>query len=77
MKLKTPTHGYRMTDADGKPKGKIHLLNPRRTNDMNGITVCKILIWPDGGTPCLELARVDAADVCQRCLGPCEAKDAP
>lgn len=74
MKLRTPTHGYRMTDGNGKPKGKIHLLNPRRTNDMNGITVCKILIWPDGGTPCLDLKKVvDVSEICQRCLGPCEA----
>jgi len=73
MKIRPPTHGYLMIDGNGKPKGKVHLLNPRRSEDTTGITVCKLLIWTNDGTPCLELARVDAGEVCQRCLGPCEA----
>jgi len=74
VKLKAPIYGFQAVE-NGEPKGKIHLVHTRRSSGIVVITVCKRFIYLDGNEKDrqIKLSRAAVGDVCQRCLGPCEA----
>lgn len=75
MRLKPPLGAWREDPSTARKDAKAHLLHPRRSVDgaITGITVCKRFVYFNCDV-FVRLNDLKPEDVCQRCLGPCEAE---